>query len=165
MPSFYHPIDRRNLSISTVASLVFGDEDDDEDEDIRPDVESEYMLIPSPDSTLPSPRSSVIPLIYHQLPELSSWASHLTPEYEEEDDHLHEPEPEPRLLDASGTIFTRRGIENLGGLIFTLTAMVCIMIVPAVVRFSSVHFSQAWTDRMYAPGWISGPGIYPVNAS
>lgn len=52
-------------------------------------------------------------------PDPASWGGGLTVDYREPDDHLHNPDPRrDRKSDMGGTIFTWRGISNLGCLLF-----------------------------------------------
>ena len=66
---------------------------------------------------------------YYRTPDYATWADHLTKEYEEGDDELHDPELDTQDLDASGTIWTRRGVMNLGGMGMAFILLIVIMYV------------------------------------
>ena len=51
-------------------------------------------------------------------PDPSSWGAELQPSFKEADDWLHNPDPRrDRKIDKGGTIFTSRGLANLGCLV------------------------------------------------
>lgn len=57
-------------------------------------------------------------------PDPASWGGGLTVDYREPDDYLHTPDPRrDRKSDMGGTIFTWRGISNLGCLAILLLSM------------------------------------------
>lgn len=52
-------------------------------------------------------------------PDPSSWGGNLSPDHREPDDELHNPDPKrDRKNDKGGTVFTTRGVANLGCLAF-----------------------------------------------
>ncbi|VDC06058.1 unnamed protein product [Peniophora sp. CBMAI 1063] len=148
MPSFYHTPHYSKPSISSLAAF-----DSDDDEDIRPDVETAYLLAPPITSPLPSPRASFdsIPILYYRTPDYATWADHLTKEYEEGDDELHDPELDTQDLDASGTIWTRRGVMNLGGMGMAFILLIVIMMVLPLLSFHyyRTHYSASAFEYGY----------------
>lgn len=57
-------------------------------------------------------------------PDPSSWGGDLSPAHREPDDELHNPDPRrDRKSDQGGTIFTGRGIANLGCLMILFSGM------------------------------------------
>lgn len=57
-------------------------------------------------------------------PDPSSWGGDLSPNFREPDDELHNPDPKrDRKSDKGGTIFTSRGIANLGCLVILFGGM------------------------------------------
>ena len=57
-------------------------------------------------------------------PDPSSWGGNLSPNFREPDDELHNPDPRrDRKSDKGGTIFTARGIANLGCLFILFSGM------------------------------------------
>lgn len=71
-------------------------------------------------------------------PDPASWGSDLSPEHHEPDDYLHNPDPKrDRKNDRGGSIFTCRGLSNLGcltlltvfllTLLFVLVSTLCLL--------------------------------------
>ncbi|PSS37591.1 hypothetical protein PHLCEN_2v607 [Hermanssonia centrifuga] len=57
-------------------------------------------------------------------PDPSSWGGDLSPAFREPDDELHNPDPRrDRKSDKGGTIFTARGVSNLGCLVILFSGM------------------------------------------
>ncbi|KZV72434.1 hypothetical protein PENSPDRAFT_649704 [Peniophora sp. CONT] len=158
MPSFYHTPHYSKPSISSLAAF-----DSDDDEDIRPDVETAYLLAPPIVSPLPSPRSSTIPLLYYRTPDYATWADHLTKEYEEGDDELHDPELDTQELDASGTIWTRRGVANLGGMVVALLLLIGLMMVLPIMSFH--YYRNHYSATKYRYGYYESTDFAPNSTS
>ena len=63
-------------------------------------------------------------------PDPSSWGGNLSPNSREPDDELHNPDPRrDRKSDQGGTIFTARGISNLGCLVILFSGMTMLLYV------------------------------------
>ena len=57
-------------------------------------------------------------------PDPSSWGGDLSPDFPEPDDELHNPDPRrDHNSDKEGTVFTSRGITNLGCLIILFSGI------------------------------------------
>jgi hypothetical protein len=56
-----------------------------------------------------------------------SWGADVSPAYAEADDYLHNPDPKrDRKNDHGGTIFTWRGLANIGTIIVLITALIVL---------------------------------------
>ncbi|KAI4523054.1 hypothetical protein K523DRAFT_208571, partial [Schizophyllum commune Tattone D] len=63
---------------------------------------------------------------YSLAPDPAAWGSDLN--NQDPDDFLHNPDPKRDMrVDMGGTICTLRGLENLGCLIFMLSAMITLL--------------------------------------
>ncbi|GJE87636.1 glycoside hydrolase family 16 protein [Phanerochaete sordida] len=98
-------------SIRTVASNA----------SLRSQSDSRYAIA-SEGSSSPVPAS--ISDKFAMSPDPSSWGGDLSPSFREPDDELHNPDPKrDRKSDKGGTIFTSRGIANLGCLFILFGGM------------------------------------------
>jgi hypothetical protein len=68
---------------------------------------------------------------YSLAPDPQAWGSNISPNYVEPDDYLHNPDPRrDRKNDAGGTIFTYRGLTNVGCL-----SLLCVGLVTLLYAF------------------------------
>ncbi|CAL1695543.1 unnamed protein product [Somion occarium] len=77
-------------------------------------------------------------------PDPSAWGGALSMDVREADDHLHTPDPRrDRKIDQGGTIFTCRGIANLGCLLFLGLGMATLFAAwPLVTHFTKKPISN-----------------------
>ncbi|THG96277.1 hypothetical protein EW026_g5526, partial [Hermanssonia centrifuga] len=70
--------------------------------------------------------------------DLQSWASEFTPDFKEEDDAIHEPDPAMRhRIERDGHVFSWRGLTNLGTLVmFTVGIIVLFAGYPIITHFT-----------------------------
>ncbi|KAG8884997.1 hypothetical protein FRB97_002504 [Tulasnella sp. 331] len=70
----------------------------------------------------------------------SSWGAEIGPNHPEPDDHLHNPDPRrDRKNDEGGTIFTSRGIANLGCLAILACGLVTLFAGYPIITYFSSH--------------------------
>ena len=63
-------------------------------------------------------------------PDPASWGSDLSPHHAEPDDYLHNPDPKrDRKNDRGGSIFTYRGLTNLGCLAILILILLALLFV------------------------------------
>jgi beta-glucan synthesis-associated protein KRE6 len=73
-------------------------------------------------------------------PDPASWGSDLSPEHHEPDDYLHNPDPKrDRKNDRGGSIFTCRGLSNLGCLTLLVALLLSLLSVFPLRYPLSVH--------------------------
>ncbi|KAI0271413.1 beta-glucan synthesis-associated [Gloeopeniophorella convolvens] len=92
----------------------------------------------SPYPTANSKTSSAISLSdkFSLSPDPSSWGANLSPNNPEPDDYLHNPDPKrDRKNDAGGTIFTYRGLTNLGCLALLILALLALFAGYPIITF------------------------------
>ncbi|KAF8973556.1 beta-glucan synthesis-associated [Flammula alnicola] len=89
-------------------------------------------------------------------PDPTSWGSNLSPDFEEPDDYLHNPDPRrDRKQDRSSNIFTYRGLTNLGCLI-----VLCLGLLALFAGYPLIsHFTAS------TPSNLGGFNIGGINAS
>ncbi|KAI0660810.1 beta-glucan synthesis-associated [Cubamyces menziesii] len=67
---------------------------------------------------------------YTLSPDPQKWGADLSPDYKEEDDDLHTPEPPPRhkgkWIEHDGHVFSWRGITNLGALLILIAGILTL---------------------------------------
>ena len=87
----------------------------------------------------------------HFLPQfsLSADPSHWSVDKPEADDDLHRPDPRRDVLNDSGTMFTVRGLANLGCLSLLLLGLVTLL----SVSFLLFHASRFLTCAVYSAGY------------
>ncbi|KAG9123422.1 Fructose-bisphosphate aldolase 1, partial [Ceratobasidium sp. 392] len=97
---------------------------------------------------------------YSLAPDPSKWGAHVTANYPEPDDELHNPDPHrDRHFDSGGTFFTMRGIANLGCLITLALGLVTLFAgYPLIVHFTQKEMS---TQGGYNLGGINATGQVP----
>ncbi|KAF8609469.1 beta-glucan synthesis-associated [Ceratobasidium sp. AG-I] len=129
-------------------------------------VQAAHMQAPSPKSTTPSGlmplgnsyRGSDISLSskYSLAPDPAKWGAQVAMDYPEPDDDLHNPDPKrDRDYDSGGTLFTMRGLMNLGCLAILAIALVGLFAgYPLVVHFMTVE-----------PTTLGGYNLGGINAS
>lgn len=62
----------------------------------------------------------------------ANWGTEIAGNHPEPDDHIHNPDPRrDRKNDKGGTIFTTRGIANLGCLLILAVGLVALLQVPS----------------------------------
>lgn len=65
-------------------------------------------------------------------PNPTEWGANLSPNYEEEDDYIHNPDPRrDHSTDQGGDIFTKRGIVNLGCVTILVVGLIALLSVIA----------------------------------
>ncbi|KAH9984637.1 glycoside hydrolase family 16 protein [Russula compacta] len=102
------------------------------------------------ESPYPSPvnsKTALIPSISDKFslsPDPASWGSDLSPHHAEPDDYLHNPDPKrDRKNDRGGSIFTYRGLTNLGCLAVLILILLALFAgYPIITFFTRSHFSR-----------------------
>ncbi|KAI0036622.1 beta-glucan synthesis-associated protein [Vararia minispora EC-137] len=97
----------------------------------------------SPYPSTPSLRSHQSPMVsgsmtekYSISPDFTTWGNDLTMDYKEEDDLLHNPDPRrDKQNDQGGSIFTARGLTNLGCIALLLLALVSLFALYPILTF------------------------------
>jgi hypothetical protein len=75
-----------------------------------------------------STSSSSISEKFSLSPDPKAWGSNLSPDFQEPDDYLHNPDPQrDRRNDHGSHIFTYRGLTNLGCLILICVALISLL--------------------------------------
>jgi len=102
---------------------------------------------------------SAVPSIsdkYSLSPDPAAWGSNLSPNYPENDDDLHNPDPRrDRRKDTGGNVFTYRGLTNLGCMIVLCLGLVTLFAgYPLISHFTSHRLST-----------LGGFNIGGINAS
>lgn len=94
------------------------------------------------ESPYPSPmgsRTALVPSISEKFslsPDPASWGSDLSPNHQEPDDYLHNPDPKrDRNNDKGGSIFTYRGLTNLGCLTVLVIFLLALFAGYPVITF------------------------------
>jgi hypothetical protein len=59
------------------------------------------------------------------------WGAELTHDIVEDDDELHQPEKNMRMLDQSGGLLSGRGLANLGCVAFLILGLIALLYVPS----------------------------------
>ncbi|KAN0121672.1 beta-glucan synthesis-associated protein [Russula decolorans] len=100
---------------------------------------SSTSLNESPYPSTASSRTALIPSISDKFslsPDPASWGSDLSPNHPEADDFLHNPDPKrDRNNDKGGSIFTSRGLSNLGCLSLLILTLLGLFAGYPVVTF------------------------------
>ncbi|KAF8807739.1 glycoside hydrolase family 16 protein [Phlegmacium glaucopus] len=93
-------------------------------------------------------------------PDPAAWGSNLSPDFQEPDDYLHNPDPQrDRRNDRGSHIFTYRGLTNLGCLIVLCVALVTLFAgYPLISHFTSHPLSNLGGFNL---GGINGSGQVP----
>ncbi|KAH9969089.1 beta-glucan synthesis-associated protein [Russula dissimulans] len=94
-------------------------------------------------------------------PDPASWGSDLSPNHPEPDDYLHNPDPNrDRKNDRGGSIFTFRGLTNLGCLALLIVVLLALFAGYPIVTF----FTRARLSRQggFNLGGINGSGQVPL---
>ena len=61
-------------------------------------------------------------------PNPTEWGANLSPNYAEEDDYIHNPDPRrDRKNDQGGDIFTMRGLTNLGCMSVLILGLIALL--------------------------------------
>ncbi|KAL5498539.1 hypothetical protein ACEPAH_1893 [Sanghuangporus vaninii] len=90
-----------------------------------------------------SSKASFISDKFSLAPDPSSWGAQIEPSYVEPDDWLHNPDPRrDRKLDKGGTVFTTRGLANLGCLALLVSALLGLFAgYPLIMHFTDKDLS------------------------
>ncbi|KAL5519142.1 hypothetical protein ACEPAH_825 [Sanghuangporus vaninii] len=120
---------------------------------------SSTSLNETPYAAAGSSKASIAPSIsdkFSLAPDPSSWGAEIEPNFKEPDDWLHNPDPRrDRKIDKGGTIFTSRGLANLGCLLILVMGLVTLFAgYPLITHFTS--------DKLSTMG---GFNIGGINAS
>ncbi|KAL5521746.1 hypothetical protein ACEPAF_2494 [Sanghuangporus sanghuang] len=97
----------------------------------------------NPYSAAMSSKASYISDKFSLAPDPSSWGAQIDPSYVEPDDWLHNPDPRrDRKLDKGGTVFTTRGLANLGCLALLVSALLGLFAgYPLIMHFTDNDLS------------------------
>jgi hypothetical protein len=80
--------------------------------------------------SMPGWRAINTPPQFSLSPDPASWGSDLSPNHPEPDDYLHNPDPKrDRKSDEGGSIFTCRGLMNLGCLALLIVLLLGLLFV------------------------------------
>ncbi|KAL5495092.1 hypothetical protein ACEPAI_554 [Sanghuangporus weigelae] len=120
---------------------------------------SSTSLNETPYAAAGSSKASIAPSIsdkFSLAPDPSSWGAEIEPNFKEPDDWLHNPDPRrDRKIDKGGTIFTSRGLANLGCLLILTMGLVSLFAgYPLITHFTSNKLST-----------MGGFNIGGINAS
>jgi len=75
-----------------------------------------------------------VTLQYSLAPDPYVWGSNISPDQPEPDDDLHNPDPRrDRKNDAGGSVFTYRGLANVGCLTLLLLGLVTLLYVFSLI--------------------------------
>ncbi|KAL5534071.1 hypothetical protein ACEPAG_532 [Sanghuangporus baumii] len=120
---------------------------------------SSTSLNETPYAAAGSSKASIAPSIsdkFSLAPDPSSWGAEIEPNFKEPDDWLHNPDPRrDRKIDKGGTIFTSRGLANLGCLLILTMGLVTLFAGYPLIT----HFTR---DKLSTMG---GFNIGGINAS
>ncbi|TFK56944.1 beta-glucan synthesis-associated protein [Heliocybe sulcata] len=93
-------------------------------------------------------------------PDPSSWGADLSPNHPEPDDFLHNPDPKrDRKNDEGGTIFTTRGISNLGCLAVLCVGLVTLFAGYPMITYFTKHSLKSFGG--FNLGGINASGQVP----
>jgi len=92
-------------------------------------------------------KTTLVPSISEKFslsPDPASWGSDLSPEHHEPDDYLHNPDPKrDRKNDRGGSIFTCRGLTNLGCLTLLIVLLLTLFAgYPVITYFTKTPLSR-----------------------
>ncbi|KAH7912998.1 glycoside hydrolase family 16 protein [Hygrophoropsis aurantiaca] len=94
-------------------------------------------------------------------PDPSSWGADISPNHPEPDDYLHNPDPRrDRKNDRGGSVFTARGLANLGCLVFLVVGLVTLFAGYPLISFFTKHSLS--TSGGFNFGGINSSGQLPT---
>ncbi|KAF7784634.1 hypothetical protein Agabi119p4_799 [Agaricus bisporus var. burnettii] len=110
--------------------------------------------------------SGLVPSIsdkYSLAPDPQAWGSNISPNYVEPDDYLHNPDPRrDRKNDTGGTIFTYRGLTNVGCLTLLCVGLITLFAgYPLISHFTTQRMS---TNGGFNLGGVNATGQVPEMA-